>query len=848
MYVVYRIVLVAIILSLVKRSIYCEYNRQEALEYAAIYCSKCNHSCCGYDKCCPWSWWGGPECCGYAAHNGNCANFVSQCLLAGGHPELKIAPCRGYPCGKEEIGAARLGQCLRKNFGWEDLGCGYLKPPPAKIKPGDFLLYGKGCGDWDGTHATIVTYVNGDDVRVSANSSFQCNRSYKYLTDSAHAYYWWIHYPDDIQPVNNAAVVSFVVPSTMTVGSAASVSIRVKNVGNTTWSESDKYRLGAAAVSVGGVTYSNEFIWTNFSSGGYSRGVSDQRCFIATGVNVPPNGEYTFSFSIIAPENPGKRHLVARMVQDSVGWFGEALRVGIDIIQPSTAPPPVVDTAPPSNPTECSAWVNDDKTVSIQSDVWQGLTNRPYFEWSGAWDDLSGVCCYSVYFGAAIDMDPGKVEMPGVNVIINHSTPAVSYQPSVSVPSGGIYYLRVRTKDMSNNWSEPTTLFIVKYRSYESSSSVVADISGPVAVGMRSNDIEIFSNVTSSGNIGISGVKLEYKLITEDGVEKNFCKSDMIFDNERKLWYGKIVGKEVITEDIAKIEYRCVVNFGDSSELGVVTDWRSIVVLPYTQKSISISGGEVKVEDGNSKDGETTLYIPPNAIDDTIIVRIREYDSSKLPPNNSEIVLPTYRYPLMSYEVNIEGGTSGRLTFKEPVVLKLLYLDNIPPIGYVDGTKAVKEESLGVFWYDDVIGEWRYIGGTVDRDNNVIICKVSHLSIFGIFAIREDREGLHNGELYRPKEKIITPNNDGKNDFVHFSGIGNYYQNLKMSPEASVLSDEEFSVRIYDLSGKLIRKLHDSEEVWDGRDDNGNIVDSGIYIYQYKINGKQYSGTIAVAR
>ena len=38
------------------------------------------------------------------------ANFVSQCLLAGSHVPLVKAPCRGYPCGKEEV-RRRLHRC-----------------------------------------------------------------------------------------------------------------------------------------------------------------------------------------------------------------------------------------------------------------------------------------------------------------------------------------------------------------------------------------------------------------------------------------------------------------------------------------------------------------------------------------------------------------------------------------------------------------------------------------------------------------------------------------------------------------------------------------------------------------
>lgn len=72
-----------------------------------------NHSCSSsYTACTPWSYWGG-ESCGYQAHGGDCANFVSQSLIQAGHPYLNQGyPCRGYPCGKEEVGATNLGNCL----------------------------------------------------------------------------------------------------------------------------------------------------------------------------------------------------------------------------------------------------------------------------------------------------------------------------------------------------------------------------------------------------------------------------------------------------------------------------------------------------------------------------------------------------------------------------------------------------------------------------------------------------------------------------------------------------------------------------------------------------------------
>jgi len=169
------------------------YDRQAAYDYANLWYSSGNHTCGNYIDCTPWSYWGW-EICSYPSHGGDCANFVSQSLIAGEHPYLNTGdPCRGYPCGKEEIGAKRLGDCLVSK-GWERT-CGYLAPPPSDIKIGDVLIYHQGsCNDWT-AHATIVMYVSGSDVRIACHSANQWNKPYTYLSAS-HPYYEWLHYPD----------------------------------------------------------------------------------------------------------------------------------------------------------------------------------------------------------------------------------------------------------------------------------------------------------------------------------------------------------------------------------------------------------------------------------------------------------------------------------------------------------------------------------------------------------------------------------------------------------------------------------------------------------------------------
>jgi len=110
------------------------YDRGAAMAYADKWWNTANHDCgTSYSSCSPWSYWGG-ESCGFPSQGGDCANFVSQCLLAGGHVPLVKSPCRGYPCGEEEIGAANLGACLKANYGWTSTCQKSSATPPAGLQ------------------------------------------------------------------------------------------------------------------------------------------------------------------------------------------------------------------------------------------------------------------------------------------------------------------------------------------------------------------------------------------------------------------------------------------------------------------------------------------------------------------------------------------------------------------------------------------------------------------------------------------------------------------------------------------------------------------------------------------
>eukprot|EP00727_Mastigamoeba_balamuthi_P010559 m51a1_g6125 putative serine threonine protein kinase (2351) ;mRNA; f:176074-200461 len=165
------------------------YNRWEAVTYADTYWNSPNHDCgSSYTSCTPYSYWGS-EHCGYASHGGDGANFVSQCLLAGGHAPLSGGgPCRGYPCGSEEVGAKNLGDCLAGYKGWSR-SCGYHLAPPSSITVGDVVVFHRdGCDSYS-AQAAIVSAMSGGP-RISTHSTERHDEAYTVMAGSMPYYRW----------------------------------------------------------------------------------------------------------------------------------------------------------------------------------------------------------------------------------------------------------------------------------------------------------------------------------------------------------------------------------------------------------------------------------------------------------------------------------------------------------------------------------------------------------------------------------------------------------------------------------------------------------------------------------
>ena len=92
----------------------------------------------------------------------------------------------------------------------------------------------------------------------------------------------------------------------------------------------------------------------------------------------------------------------------------------------------------------------------------------------------------------------------------------------------------------------------------------------------------------------------------------------------------------------------------------------------------------------------------------------------------------------------------------------------------------------------------------------------------------------------------FTPNGDGVNDRVRFA-----FNLLQLTNEAPL------SLRLFDLSGRLLKVVHDGGQesgrlnfFWDGLDEGGDLVPPGIYLYRIEVEAEdknvEQSGTVAV--
>ncbi|MFH1415900.1 MAG: hypothetical protein ABIH89_07440 [Elusimicrobiota bacterium] len=346
----------------------------------------------------------------------------------------------------------------------------------------------------------------------------------------------------------------------------------------------------------------------------------------------------------------------------------------------------------------------------------------------------------------------------------------------------------------------------------------------PIAkIGMVGNRIVIEADVTDDRKV--VGTELNYKINGGD-----WQKRQMNMEGQAEIvkrCYSVFEPEELTGSNIFKY-------YLEASDGTNVETWKSQadpqnINISRITKFPKIKTGFLKIEDGNPDDGETSLELTEGSVDGDLEITIEQcdMDSITIPEGTGAA---SSKKPVAVYRLEPD-----RYVFKKPIKLTLLYFDLLQT-GTVQMPGApspgVNETELGLFYWDDF--EWRLVSRDVDKDNNTVTGTITHFSMYAIFPVSP-----LTAADYRPKRKIITPATpDTINDTAGFDAM-----------------PAEFEIKIYDITGRLVRTIDETDNSganWDGADEYGNIVESGVYIYQFRadVNGEQelISGTIAVAK
>jgi hypothetical protein len=233
-------------------------------------------------------------------------------------------------------------------------------------------------------------------------------------------------------------------------------------------------------------------------------------------------------------------------------------------------------------------------------------------------------------------------------------------------------------------------------------------------------------------------------------------------------------------------------------------------------------GGVILLNDDDGiPNNNTRLEVPDNAISADIDLVLAPNDSAAMElleqSGQADQLVNAYSFDAFDQD----GNPIENFKFRRPVTLVLRYDD--------DGLTPQEELSLRAYFYDGVA--YRLLGGEVDTTLNTVTVTIDHLTEF---AVLKQRQGDDKGFVYAAPNPF-TP-----------VGAGNAFDETQFILPPSAIG-VPFTIEIYNIRGQLVRTL-DNLTKWDGRDRNGAMLESGLYIFQYVTDTKRTSGTVVLVR
>lgn len=180
----------------------------------------------------------------------------------------------------------------------------------------------------------------------------------------------------------------------------------------------------------------------------------------------------------------------------------------------------------------------------------------------------------------------------------------------------------------------------------------------------------------------------------------------------------------------------------------------SLQKIATTGNILKIQGADITITmNGN------TLNLPANDVWRVQIRHILPQQSDSLIqnlPSGNRIIGPVY-------ELNsIINNSPMQATFAKPIDIEIHYNDS--------ELQGVTEDSLNAYYYNESMGKWEKMNGSVDKTNNTITFTTTHFSKYAIMTNVEQKPATEPKSEPEPKTEQTTPTTTGAEKFTDLTG------------------------------------------------------------------------------
>jgi hypothetical protein len=155
--------------------------------------------------------------------------------------------------------------------------------------------------------------------------------------------------------------------------------------------------------------------------------------------------------------------------------------------------------------------------------------------------------------------------------------------------------------------------------------------------------------------------------------------------------------------------------------------------------------------------------------------------------------------------------------------------------GFIDGSPRLKVASLSVWHLDEAAGLWsRQTGASIDTAARTVSQAVPHFSNYALIA-------LTNTDLSPVYASPVPFRPDGGDS----ARYGNWTDLIKFRNLPS-----SGKIRIYTISGALVRELPitGATTQWDVKNSGGQLVASGVYLWEVTAGSSRKTGKLVVIK